>query len=1415
MGIGGGEHGDYSYSNAAIINIKPDNGIPNADLTNLNASSIASYNGLGVFDIEQEICVSIRKLGNNYHSDFEGCMQTLLMDEDNQFIQTLGLPVDTILQPGDIYRSGTVYMSFKLPSNIEDGSYRIYVGARPKKSTKWEIVKGPREDDSNKFDYFELIVKAGQFSLGTGTSPDDTSLKFTTDNFGAMDYLTETVSRWYYVTPTTSFSTTIYNESNQSFYGYISMLLVEKDGKDTISFGTSIAPVSISVGGYKGTTIKEVIPDSLPNGEYRLYLAVRAEEDEAWTIVESSDTTKESYVTLVVYDSHIRLGNNYERPEYGFSTILSDTTHIIVAEQECVYHATLTVKNNFEKDLPFAFYSLIQNQDTDEIDTLYRYKERTIAAGETVTIPVEVNFPDNFPMGFYWVDFKLTKDDSYLFGGGKALYHQLTIDKDPKLASKVVVDEISYPFVKSAERSKKIEVGAYNVVDLNHVALRGTLGLVVTDTCHNVIMPLDSLTSEKWISTWIYGNVPTDLPDGKYYLQIGFLPTDSTDWLLVNCTDEYVTPYTVLFISGDKYSLGTGRDPNILIWRFTCGDFGVPAGLEGTLKRNQYKIYNTNVATAYVYNVGDFDFDGIFQMLITDDNGNIIQPLGDSDYVYGTFEPGGRGGIWMKSLMRDTIPNLPNGKYQIRLGAQREDEDEWMFVEHAEEGKQPYITLVVRDSHIRLGQNYEEPEYGFSTILENTCDVFITGKENVYTATLKVDNNTDKALPFSCVVFLYDENYTTDTMLVTPEVQIPAGETISVPVNFKLSPNLFIGKYSVLYSLATDETLLWGNNQDVVHEFTIDGDPNQPPYVVAESVEFDVMEVAGRSNSIAIVVYNLKDIYHAFNGLVTGVITDMDDKVIMPLDYASYSDYTYMGFIYGRVPESLPNGTYRLHVGYKPEGCEEWYLANCSDENILPYTTLVVKDSHMTVGTGEEPVHSFKVEMLEFTATSAYNGEYKAKLSVTNTGYSSEFCCRIDIVRNEGENGWWSYYLGELYEEIELGETKVLDVDLTIYCEDIEEAFAPGTYHITYTYFGDEDWFSLLHDGQGHYAYHEIKLTGQVPEIKAEKLVFMCDETGITGRGHEICIEAIGLNVSDETITGVLTDVNDNVIAPLEYPKVYDWYFGRIPESLPNGTYRLYLGYIPEGEEEWRLVKCTDESCSPYTTIVVKDSHMSVGTGYPPTTSFRVRVIEALATTNTALNGEYKAKLSVTNTGQDPCFYYSLDLIHVLEDGYSAYSLLFSEVEMITPGKTSIINIECSLSENSAIEEDLESGVYYMAYSIGNDWLSFLHDGVGSYAYHEIELTEPAAGIEENMAGTENSWATIRQENQMFTLRSTVSLSSWDITSSLGSIVMRGDEGVEAGSLVIINLSSCPPGVYLLRGFGKDGKVHVLKLVKR
>ena len=653
-------------------------------------------------------------------------------------------------------------------------------------------------------------------------------------------------------------------------------------------------------------------------------------------------------------------------------------------------------------------------------------------------------------------------------------------------------------------KDQEISLTMKNFKNLSYNTFRGEVQLMLVyenDNTHTLLgKPIELLDEDETLETGRHYNtfnisapLPTILSNGKYRLYVGVRQDGYTEWGTVK---SYISgastkyDYLEVVVKDGLYTLGTGKDPGEATYKLTVDNIGVDEGLEGTINRYK-KVYPTTSWIQFINNEGDLPYTGTVSMMLSDENGENLKPFGEAEEI-AALSPYD----YDLAFLEDALPDsLPNGKYRLYFGSMREGTDTWEIIENSDTTLQSYITIVIKDSHMRLGMNYEEPEYGFSTLLADTVSTYIAGKANTYTATLKVSNNFDKALPFSAIVVLRDESRDMyETMLTTTEVQIPAGHTVSVSGGFSLSSELPMGTYTVYYYLNTDGTILCGDYQRAIHTFTIDGDPNQPPYVVAESITFEKMETAGRSNLLTIKAYDMKDIYHAtFNGQIAGVITDISNNVVMPLDYTYYYDYSYTDYIYGRIPESLPNGMYRLHIGYLPEGSEEWKLVNCTDEESYPYTILVVKDSHITLGTGYDPKHSFKVEVLEATTTSTYNGEYKAKLSVTNTGRTStlEFRTTFILFPDPIENEEGSYRGFYLYDEeaesylsslsILQGETKTIEINRKLENSSWEPYFTPGKYHLTYLYKGDDDWLSLLHDGKGRYAYHEIEI-GADPE---------------------------------------------------------------------------------------------------------------------------------------------------------------------------------------------------------------------------------------------------------------------------------------------------------------------------------------------
>lgn len=168
LGIGSGGYGDYSYFSAAIVNILPENGITDKTPTNLFTSGITSHYGVGIFNRSQKITLNITYLENGHHLDFNGEIQAILMNENNEFIREVGTPQELFLASG-YYKKSDQTLTFSLPQDLVAGKYRLYIGGRQNGHKEWDIIKGPRKDNNTKYDYFELNVKNLIYTLGTST----------------------------------------------------------------------------------------------------------------------------------------------------------------------------------------------------------------------------------------------------------------------------------------------------------------------------------------------------------------------------------------------------------------------------------------------------------------------------------------------------------------------------------------------------------------------------------------------------------------------------------------------------------------------------------------------------------------------------------------------------------------------------------------------------------------------------------------------------------------------------------------------------------------------------------------------------------------------------------------------------------------------------------------------------------------------------------------------------------------------------------------------------------------------------------------------------------------------------------------------------------------------------------------------
>ena len=168
-GIGGG-FGEYNYNCQAIVGIHPEDGVKEADPTNIIVENTTSANGLGTFSLNTSISLNLRNFINMRHLSFKGDAQLMLTDvEGNNIVTMLGSPL-YINTPNGLPQNSyieSLSLTASLPADIADGDYRLYIGVRQNGYGQWGRVRTLISDISNRYDYYELTVADGKYTLGT------------------------------------------------------------------------------------------------------------------------------------------------------------------------------------------------------------------------------------------------------------------------------------------------------------------------------------------------------------------------------------------------------------------------------------------------------------------------------------------------------------------------------------------------------------------------------------------------------------------------------------------------------------------------------------------------------------------------------------------------------------------------------------------------------------------------------------------------------------------------------------------------------------------------------------------------------------------------------------------------------------------------------------------------------------------------------------------------------------------------------------------------------------------------------------------------------------------------------------------------------------------------------------------------
>lgn len=110
----------------------------------------------------------------------------------------------------------------------------------------------------------------------------------------------------------------------------------------------------------------------------------------------------------------------------------------------------------------------------------------------------------------------------------------------------------------------------------------------------------------------------------------------------------------------------------------------------------------------------------------------------------------------------------------------------------------------------------------------------------------------------------------------------------------------------------------------------------------------------------------------------------------------------------------------------------------------------------------------------------------------------------------------------------------------------------------------------------------------------------------------------------------------------------------------------------------------------------------------------------------------------------------------------------------------------------------------------------------GKYDYYDFALNlnkeqymiGPASINTQPITAPSSHLLTLHQQEGALQFTPNTDLSGWDVISTHGTIAAQGG-AVSQGEGISVETTNLPTGIYLLRGFGKDGQVYVAKFAKK
>ena len=244
---------------------------------------------------DSTVCVELKNFINMGAEPFKGDVSIALASENNKVLCMLGTPIKVKDPLNTYYYKETLgYLKGVIPDSIPDEVYHIIAMARQDGFEGWGMVRqyniqGNTIINPDQELFLTIQIENGKIKTDGIVVPQ----KYFADIETTQMILNEEKCKdWYFSISIPDYA----NLSNETFNGTLSLALADDDNNVILTFGKTVSISNLGSYNFRGGTVtfSGEMPDTVPDGHYRLCIAAQQKGFSNWTPM--SQMMMEDYV---------------------------------------------------------------------------------------------------------------------------------------------------------------------------------------------------------------------------------------------------------------------------------------------------------------------------------------------------------------------------------------------------------------------------------------------------------------------------------------------------------------------------------------------------------------------------------------------------------------------------------------------------------------------------------------------------------------------------------------------------------------------------------------------------------------------------------------------------------------------------------------------------------------------------------------------------------------------------------------------------------------------------------------------------------------------------------------------------------------------------------------------------------------